>query len=713
MGSSVERHRAPSVPGQRAPTHNQELLASLSRSLIQWRMSSRPGGDTREAESRESGLRAPESTEHTRTVSIVWISSKNSGLSGCGFVVSPRWIMSCAHVVHPDWLRNRRRWPETTLPDDLMVTGAGANVCVKRVVPSPACEGEEPDWVAIEVSSCIELEPLALMQGLRVELLEQFRQSYEGAFRTREGRIVRAPRLKIVGTWTEQEVLIRGQVESGMPVGASGSPLLVRNGNRVAAAGMFYLGGEGVGQSDFYGSDALIRLLRATGIEPRVVAASELLGAAQPNGAENSLTELHPSLAPAARDLAGDRSSSARVGVLRLVASRRSGLLSLAAVTMAAVAGGASWLLRPPASALEPSQQARLQHVCRTLSHALGQQQDAGGGFSALAYRNVLEPNDYSTGQVLACLYTSVQCRYGVFEEERRVRGFDALARFADARLSQKSGEVKAFSWMAIAAARYLRISNNPAARRLLLALRDVVAQYQLADGSFEVLKDGPDSGRPNAYATVLAGWALIESLRAGENSAAVMLAAHRVTSWLAENFDAVSTDPFVAIRPVNGLAQHAFWVLEFHRATLGRARTKAEERVAEHVAADIVARCVGKEEDASPCEPGNGRIRVDRSRRSEVYTMLWLPWATLSALHLSADPPLALGSSTEAIRTATATLVQHIITRANLGFTVRFEPAEQLFAISEAILGFAHGPSGAKRELQTCPAVQADSRLR
>jgi len=221
------------------------------------------------------GVAAP----HEVPEGIVRLRDDTLGFLGTGVVVAPGIVLSCAHVcagsacVRVESARGAHARAELLFPPPPSVS-----------LPHRLATHAGDDLAVLRLDAPLPEPSLRLVEGVTADLLRGTSGELEVAgFRGPRGSVGAARALHLRGApWRDASGLVRsGQVDGGVPPGLSGSPLLVRRGAEWLMLGLFFLGGEGAGQSTFYGSDLLIALLRRLELGPRTRAADEHLARSQ------------------------------------------------------------------------------------------------------------------------------------------------------------------------------------------------------------------------------------------------------------------------------------------------------------------------------------------------------------------------------------------------------------------------------------------------
>lgn len=211
---------------------------------------------------------------------------------GTGMLVAKDVVVTCAHVIAGcDRIAVQLRARPTRSAGGSR-RGVVAAQLIFPVDPSgsraEALATHADDDVAVlrldaEAGAALDAEvaPLGLLEDVRPPFLRAVADQLEvRGFASARGAPGIARGLLLRGSlWTRPDGTVHsGQLDGGMPPGSSGSPLLL-HGPEPWVAGILFLGGEGAGQSTFYGADLLLSVLGRLGIDPRVRRATTLASA--------------------------------------------------------------------------------------------------------------------------------------------------------------------------------------------------------------------------------------------------------------------------------------------------------------------------------------------------------------------------------------------------------------------------------------------------
>lgn len=328
-----------------------------------------------------------------------------------------------------------------------------------------------------------------------------------------------------------------------------------------------------------------------------------------------------------------------------------------------------------------------LSKAIARLGPRLAQAQDSGGGFKGY-YLN-RRAYAYDTGQELTCLMAAVQVNPRVFDAERRSRALGALdtlsGELQNCQASLPTTATVGLCWTMIAASRYIQTEGSSDAQRIIIRNRQALLERQLKDGAFEYACDAINKGHASAYATAMAVWACCEIEQADASTDELRSARRAAVTWLTRQFLSLPTMHATAIASVRGLAEQTFWILERARHLDNRGhRSDLQNKVADLIAKQIFRDCTP--DDDHPCSSPDGKI-VNGLQTTDEYKMFWLPWATLAALELLRSPPSSPYFDVRDMESATRLLIRELSAREAMSVSVtQFEPAEHLFAMSEAL---------------------------
>jgi len=182
---------------------------------------------------------------------------------GTGFVVGPRQVLTCAHVV------DRYHGLVVVTPDG-----------VRAEVQSAAydwifdAKSIGADYALLTTTSALSPAPLVWLSDITpAELARLSGQLHVQGYRARTGEHGIVSGLQLRGVqWLDvpDSALRSAQLEGGIPAGLSGAPVLVQELQSWLVVGMMCRGGEETDVSLFFGADVLLAFLRGHGLEPRI-----------------------------------------------------------------------------------------------------------------------------------------------------------------------------------------------------------------------------------------------------------------------------------------------------------------------------------------------------------------------------------------------------------------------------------------------------------
>lgn len=208
---------------------------------------------------------------------VVRLRTEDGRFLGTGILVSPENVLTCAHVVAGS-LSLRVEKPSTAAgsSSEEKAPEADAEVVFPRWDEELHSADSDDDLALVQVAQPLATNGATFVEGLSPSALRAASgRLHVHGFGAR-GALGAAHGLALRGSlWTQANGAVRiGQTDGGVPPGLSGSPLLLWEQGEWLVAGMYYLGGDGAGQSTFYGADVLIAFLRRLGVEPRVRSAA-------------------------------------------------------------------------------------------------------------------------------------------------------------------------------------------------------------------------------------------------------------------------------------------------------------------------------------------------------------------------------------------------------------------------------------------------------
>jgi WD40 repeat protein len=195
--------------------------------------------------------------------------AKKSGFCGTGFLISPRHVLTCAHVV-------LGRMPAEEDTHDALVDPG--NILVRRVdeftgfLRGTLIGVGLPDAALIVLEESVPATPLRLITNVRAEQAEGIakqRPRVAGFSGAHPNTLVESEITRIV-SWlgaAEPGLLLEVQIEGGRGSGMSGSPVLVEVSGAWACLGMLYLGGEGAATSRFMLPGDLLKMMDRHGVD--------------------------------------------------------------------------------------------------------------------------------------------------------------------------------------------------------------------------------------------------------------------------------------------------------------------------------------------------------------------------------------------------------------------------------------------------------------
>ena len=182
---------------------------------------------------------------------------KERKFCGTGFLISPRHLLTCAHVVNG------------VDPGDIRVRCADQPGESRRGALVATCL---PDVALIRLDEQISQRPVPLITNVRTELepaIAEQRPVIVGFSSSHPEMLVESRMTRITSSLGEVATgrLLEVQIEGGRGGGMSGSPVLVEVSGAVACLGMLYLGGEGAATSRFLLAGAFLRMLQHHGVD--------------------------------------------------------------------------------------------------------------------------------------------------------------------------------------------------------------------------------------------------------------------------------------------------------------------------------------------------------------------------------------------------------------------------------------------------------------
>jgi len=231
---------------------------------------------------------------------IVAVYSLGGNFCGTAFLVSPRFALTCAHVMEQarehflgadgDGNAECDAVGRSTIVVELRVESDSEPV---RAVLLDGSDDKEFDFAILHLSREYPGRPLTLVDGVHPDWLQTWSGGLEARGFAHDGRRGAVSGLSIKGAlFADGPTVLHSQTEGGVPPGMSGSPLLVKAGDTHFIVGMYVASGVVSARSLFLGADALIRVLREHRIEPSVVPSGQVGSGPSPRG--------FPSRAPAA-----------------------------------------------------------------------------------------------------------------------------------------------------------------------------------------------------------------------------------------------------------------------------------------------------------------------------------------------------------------------------------------------------------------------------
>jgi hypothetical protein len=365
---------------------------------------------------------------------------------------------------------------------------------------------------------------------------------------------------------------------------------------------------------------------------------------------------------------------------------------------------------RPPRENYLKDARNRLLQTARRLSEALAEQQDATGGFAPLEYAES-PPDPHGTAQVMTALNgcTRVGIKIGRDRQERAIKfiqdvsahwlpdarndgSFDEGRTHRDREPRPLTGYGPAYSWVLIAAS---RVAADPGhalnAIELANRMQAALLATRTADGGFSQMRDELNEGKPSAYATTAATWALLEASLLRPEDSQAWEACCGGARWLAQAFAEPRRDPVTTVRAIPGLREMAYWVLtraQEHQLTRPQGGNDPLFKSALHAAFadDLIRFCNVEFDGAEVSPPGdpNGRAPAGIATEKERYEMFWIPWATLATMQLLRAREHLSGRVRQVELIGDWLLRTLADAKPNPGGS-RFEASEYLFAMCEA----------------------------
>jgi hypothetical protein len=209
---------------------------------------------------------------------IVKIQGKGSDDSrfGSGWVVGPQTVLTCAHVLDPEWEHRASHERSTRVCSTVDI-----DVARKACRAIPLAVHRSVDLALVRCPRIRSLVRPLFLTGLglnAVPWLNQLRPSATG-FSTHTKGLVTLSGLELLAVTSDDETAddLAFQVMGGAWEGMSGSPLLIQFGDRTLCVGLVFHGGASAATSRVLASTTIVRFLKAHGVHADHVSPLDLL----------------------------------------------------------------------------------------------------------------------------------------------------------------------------------------------------------------------------------------------------------------------------------------------------------------------------------------------------------------------------------------------------------------------------------------------------
>ena len=216
--------------------------------------------------------------DHRSIARIFLIDGNCAEFRGTGFLVTPRHVVSCAHLFcgHTQWTEKRAKGPHDQIANVSLSFGENPGPGDRRMGVQVVCG--KPDLALITLDNAVRSQPVRLVSGLTSDhktALTQVKRHVIGFSQMEDSLQYRDVEgwLGFIADFHTQRVR-RIQVNDGLSRGMSGSPFLVESRGEAVCLGMAFLGGEGASMSCLIAAGTVIEFLQRWDVTPEIVEAT-------------------------------------------------------------------------------------------------------------------------------------------------------------------------------------------------------------------------------------------------------------------------------------------------------------------------------------------------------------------------------------------------------------------------------------------------------